>query len=280
MPGLLADVRERWTGYVFPWFPFSGAAKSKFPRFDFSPQSEPKLTVVRSVLPGPFRKAQEWGCLGAVPAIVHCGRFICALVQYIWSALPSHDASPLPPFSPAFCLKCSQLTKPTSVGHHIAEAEENMPIPGLVAQAHGVVLELGACTGNQVPRLDASKLRHVYGIEPNRDFEAQLGRRVRDAGLEARYTPVWARLEDAGAELERLGVRRGEVDCVLSVQVLCSVDRPEEVVRDIFEWLRPGGELIFCEHGISHDPVTRIVQRKEIQQPHYTPLPSPPPLPP
>lgn len=135
-----------------------------------------------------------------------------------------------------------------------------MAIPSLVRSARGTVLELGPCTGNQVQRLDATRIGHVYGIEPNAAFAATLARRVSEAGLEARYTPVWAPLERAGPELGRLGVARGSVDCVLCIQVACSTRQPEELVRHCWDWLRPGGELIFCEHGASHDALTRVVQ--------------------
>jgi SAM-dependent methyltransferase len=135
-----------------------------------------------------------------------------------------------------------------------------MAIPRLVGSAHGVVLELGPCTGNQVPRLDKGKVSHVYGIEPNASFKEVLADRVRDNGLEDRYTTVWERFEDAAPELEGLGVRRGQVDCVVSIQVMCSVDDPEKVVQECWDWLKPGGELIFLEHVGSKDPLTKVVQ--------------------
>lgn len=147
-------------------------------------------------------------------------------------------------------------------GHHFARQEESLPIPALVHSAHGIVLELGACTGNQLPRLDKSKLTQVYGIEPNTWFEPALTKRIAEHGLTELYTPVWTRFEDAGAELERLGVEQGTVDCVICIQVLCSTSDPAESVRECWRWLKPGGELLFCEHGANKDWITRIAQRE------------------
>lgn len=130
--------------------------------------------------------------------------------------------------------------------------------------AHGILLELGACTGNQLPRLDKSKLAHVYGIEPNKAFAPVLRQRVEEHGLAELYTPVWTRFEDAAPELKEHGVQYGDVDCVLSVQVLCSVKDPKAVVRKCWQWLKPGGELIFCEHGANQDVITRFAQREPL----------------
>jgi SAM-dependent methyltransferase len=40
-------------------------------------------------------------------------------------------------------------------------------------------------------------------------------------------------------------------DAVVCSLVLCSVDRPDEVVRQLFSLLRPGGELRYLEHVAS-----------------------------
>ncbi|KAJ9156085.1 Methyltransferase-like protein 7B [Pleurostoma richardsiae] len=151
-----------------------------------------------------------------------------------------------------------------TLGHHFSAYEDTTPVPGLVASAHGVVLELGPGTGNQLSRFAAPTITHVYGVEPNTAFAdalmARLASEETPAALRDRYTPVFCGVEDRGA-LARQGVVPGSVDCVVSMQVLCSVERPREVAAWLYELLKPGGQVIFWEHCRSEDRVTRWVQR-------------------
>ncbi len=139
--------------------------------------------------------------------------------------------------------------------------EEALGVPALVGSAHGVVLDLGTGPGNQLHRLDTSRLTHVYGIECNSAFMPALTSKIKELHLEKLYTPVVARIEDLEAELATLGVEPGTVDCILSMQVLCSMPNLERVIRDLHHLLKPGGELIFWEHQVNEvDWMTRTVQ--------------------
>ncbi|EJP69718.1 Methyltransferase type 11 [Beauveria bassiana ARSEF 2860] len=70
-----------------------------------------------------------------------------------------------------------------------------------------------------------------------------------------------ARIEDAKEELAKLGVQPGTVDCILSIQVLCSIPNLKSVIKDLHYLLKPGGELIFWEHQQNEvDWITRAVQ--------------------
>lgn len=91
---------------------------------------------------------------------------------------------------------------------------------------HGVVIDLGPGSGNQLARFDTRRIAHVYGVEPNTAFANEaFAERLRrtDIGAEGKYTLVPCGIEDAAEVLERrYGVREGEVDCVLSMQVMVS----------------------------------------------------------
>ena len=153
--------------------------------------------------------------------------------------------------------------RPLAAGHHFAAYEDTTSVPRLVARAHGVILELGPGIGNQLPRFDASRIAHVYGVESNPAFAAPLRDRLRAVGatngLEAKYTPLICRIEDEAA-LARAGVVDGSVDCVVSMQVLCSLPDPRGTARQLYRLLKPGGELLFWEHSSHSGFVTRCVQ--------------------
>ncbi len=105
------------------------------------------------------------------------------------------------------------------------------------------------------------KLEHVYGLESNPAFAEALTKSIKETGLEGVYTPIICSVEDAEAELARQGVTPGTVDCILSIQLLCSVSDPEALVKKMHSFLKPGGEFIFWEHQVHEsDWMTRIAQ--------------------
>jgi SAM-dependent methyltransferase len=123
------------------------------------------------------------------------------------------------------------------------------------------VLELGPATGNQLPRFDFSKVKHVYGIEPNVLFEQDLRAKSEELGISDKYTPIMCPIENCEV-LKKYGLEDESVDCVVSMQVLCSVRDLETVGKDLYRLLKPGGEIILWEHQKSRDRVTRILQSK------------------
>ena len=104
------------------------------------------------------------------------------------------------------------------------------------------------------------KVTKIYGVEPNVDLHDALRKAVKENGLSDIYTIVPCGVESA-AELKKYGLEPESVDTVLSVQVLCSVPRPAETVKRLYELLKPGGQMIVYEHVKSMDFCSGLVQR-------------------
>jgi hypothetical protein len=85
--------------------------------------------------------------------------------------------------------------------------------------------------------------------------------RIAETGLADLYTPVTCGIQDTDV-LATYRIVDGSVDCILSIQVLCSVVQPIEAVEVMYRLLKPGGELIFWEHHASHDWVSWVVKRE------------------
>jgi ubiquinone/menaquinone biosynthesis C-methylase UbiE len=114
----------------------------------------------------------------------------------------------------------------------------------LLTAARGRVVELGAGTGLNVPHYPDG-LDELLLVEPDPAMRRRLGRRVR-------RSPAIAGIVDACAE--RLPFADGSVDTVVATFVLCTVDDPEHVLREIARVLRPDGKLLFLEHVRSPSP--------------------------
>lgn len=122
---------------------------------------------------------------------------------------------------PPHPIVAAQLLTSPPPGHNFADYEGTTAVPSLVAGAHGVVVDLGPGTGNQLGRFDASRIEHVYGVEPNTSFVDVLVERLGKTALKDKYTLIPCGIENA-AELAKFGVVPGSVDCIVSMQVMVS----------------------------------------------------------
>lgn len=96
-----------------------------------------------------------------------------------------------------------------------------------MSSARGTVLDLGPGTGNQLDRFDASKVDHVYGVEPNTAFTERFVKRLQECklGQDGKYTLVPCGIENHEV-LHRFGIAEESVDCIVSMQVMVGTHYP------------------------------------------------------
>jgi SAM-dependent methyltransferase len=114
----------------------------------------------------------------------------------------------------------------------------------LLSQARGCTLEIGSGTGLNLPHYP-DDLNDLVLAEPDAAMLSRLEKRLRRSARSARLVD---------AQGERLPFPTGSVDTVVSTLVLCTVDAPDIVLREIVRVLRPGGQLLFLEHVRSESP--------------------------
>ncbi|MGW5385282.1 class I SAM-dependent methyltransferase, partial [Nocardia sp. NPDC003963] len=114
----------------------------------------------------------------------------------------------------------------------------------LLGRARGRTVELGSGTGLNLQYYPDS-VDDLTLTEPEAAMRVRLARRLRGNGRGARVL-------DAPAE--RLPFPDESVDTVVSTLVLCTVDDPGPVLREVERVLRPGGRLLFLEHVRSRSP--------------------------
>lgn len=109
-----------------------------------------------------------------------------------------------------------------------------------LAGLSGRVLEVGAGTGTNF-EFYPSTVTEVVAVEPER----RLAPRAREAVANA-SVPVTV----IAGTIESLGAVE-PFDAVVCSLVLCSVEEPQDVVRQLHSLLKPGGELRYFEHVAS-----------------------------
>lgn len=117
-----------------------------------------------------------------------------------------------------------------------AERERVIPL------ARGVVLEIGMGPGLNLPFYDPFIVTKVIGVDPNDAF-LHLG--------EARQRSSKVPVEILLAPAETLPLADDAVDTAVITYTLCSVEDPEQALREVRRVLRPGGRVLFLEHGLS-----------------------------
>ena len=121
----------------------------------------------------------------------------------------------------------------------------------VVPQARGRVLEIGIGSGLNLPFYDPQKVQHVWGLDPNKDMWNLAG-----------TASVGFGLEYLRASAEEIPLEDGSADTIVVTYTLCSVPQTIDALRDMRRVLKPGGELIFCEHGAAPEPGVRRWQER------------------
>ena len=118
----------------------------------------------------------------------------------------------------------------------------------IVPLARGEVLEIGVGSGLNFPFYEKSKIEKIWALEPSAGM-----RKLARANLEGRDLSV----EFISLPGEQIPLEEDSVDTVLMTYSLCSISDPLAALAGMRRVLRPGGRLLFCEHGISSDRSVR-----------------------
>jgi ubiquinone/menaquinone biosynthesis C-methylase UbiE len=120
----------------------------------------------------------------------------------------------------------------------------------LIPKATGSVLEIGIGSGLNLPFYSTAVTR-LRGIDPSAELLAMARKKIGRLAFPVELT---------GESAEQLRVDARSVDTVVSTWALCSIPNPLGALQEMKRVLKPGGRLLFVEHGRSPDPKVRAWQ--------------------
>ena len=123
----------------------------------------------------------------------------------------------------------------------------------IVHLAEGDVLEIGFGSGLNLPFYDKGKVRKVYGLEPSAGMRRKAQPNVDASGIDVEFIDLPG---------EEIPLESKSVDSVLVTFTLCSIDDAVTALEGMRRVLKPGGNLLFCEHGAAPDAGVRRWQAR------------------
>ncbi len=123
----------------------------------------------------------------------------------------------------------------------------------IVPLAEGDVLEIGFGSGLNLPFYDSQKVRKVWGLEPSEGMRRKAQPRVDESDLNVEFIDLPG---------EEIPLEADSVDTVLVTYTLCSIPDAIAALEGMRRVLKPGGRLLYCEHGVAPDENVRRWQSR------------------
>ncbi len=123
----------------------------------------------------------------------------------------------------------------------------------VVPLATGRVLEIGIGTGLNLSFYDATKVSEIIGVDPAVDMSKLARERAAKISI-----PV----KTIALELGQIQAEDDSFDSIVCTFTLCTIPDAVAALKEMRRVLKPGGKLLFSEHGLAPDaPVVRWQNR-------------------
>ncbi len=123
----------------------------------------------------------------------------------------------------------------------------------IVPQAEGRVLEIGIGSGLNLSFYDPAKVSVIVGVDPSAAMQKLARQRAAQISI-----PV----EMVALELGQIQAADASFDSIVCTFTLCTIPDAMAALQEMRRVLKPGGKLLFSEHGLAPDlPVVRWQNR-------------------
>ncbi|MEQ8517091.1 MAG: class I SAM-dependent methyltransferase [Chromatocurvus sp.] len=123
----------------------------------------------------------------------------------------------------------------------------------VVPAAAGRVLEIGFGTGTNLEFYDAARVERLFALEPSQAMRKKAQFAVAQSPLDIEW------LDLPGEEIP---LPDNSVDTVVLTYTACTIPGVETALSQMRRVLKPGGRLLFSEHGAAPDPGVAKWQRR------------------
>ena len=123
----------------------------------------------------------------------------------------------------------------------------------VVPLAEGRVLEVGLGSGLNIPFYDPARVSLLWALEPSQGMRDKARGNLQRAPFEVRL------LDLPGEEIP---LDDNSVDTVVVTYTLCTIPDWQQALRGMRRVLKPGGRLIFSEHGAAPDDDVQRWQKR------------------
>ena len=140
-------------------------------------------------------------------------------------------------FYDKYILPCC-LDRACAIGPVSKQREKVVPF------ASGVVLEIGIGSGLNIPFYNPDKVSKIIGVDPDEYIWKRSAKRRAASPLE---------IERIGLSGEDIPLQDNMADSVVVTYSLCTIPDPIKALGEMKRILKPGGKILFTEHGKAPD---------------------------
>ena len=131
----------------------------------------------------------------------------------------------------------------------------------VVPLAEGEVLEIGIGSGLNLSFYDPARVQRIVGVDPSADMQKLARQRAEQISI-----PV----EMIALELGQIQAEDARFDSIVCTFTLCTIPDAIAALREMRRVLKPGGKLLFSEHGLAPD--ASVVRWQNRLTPLWKPL--------
>lgn len=122
----------------------------------------------------------------------------------------------------------------------------------VIAAAEGRVLEIGIGSGLNLP-FYGPQVQEIFGLEPSPQLVTMAKRLARDTSAPVTFIEGMA---------EAIPLDDRSIDTVITTWTLCTIPEAVQALTEMRWVLKPGGQLLFIEHGLAPEESVRKWQER------------------